>query len=351
MTPGTGDDEVLETGRPHARRRTALVPALAVLLAGAVWLGMHGGPGNHHGAPTSPVTPPASASVGVAPVGAEALGPVEVPAAVIGPDIYTVDHGVLTRYDVRTGAKTGRRIHPRDEADYQVVADPVTHRIWVVSTVDDITVYESDSRTLAPLSVIRWNGQPTSSALLDGRFYLATQTGVLDLPFAAGRPRLVAEAGTAYGVAADPSRHRLLRLYSSGGTWQLAAWVPGSPTSIVAPAPFAKGGFAAVGGQFWAAGFGDGGAVLARLDPATLGVSAYSPLEPQLDPGALIVASDERHLLVQAGNGDAKLWCLDGRTGAVQRSWPSVPGTPLLVSGQVYELTAHGPQRLSPGAC
>jgi hypothetical protein len=264
----------------------------------------------------------------------EPLMPVRWPAASIGTTIYTVFHGSVVKFDVGTGAMSRRLIHARDEADYQVVADPATHRIWVVSTVDDITIYELDSRTLQLLSRVRWNGIPIATAVLDGRFYVSTPSGVLDLPKSAHRP-LLARIHGGDVIAADPARHRLVDL-SFRQMRQLG---------------LGAANLAVVAGSVWVAGGGTAHAVLARLEPSSLRLVAASPLAAHLDPTAVISASDDARLLVRTSSSMSSLWCVDGRTGAILQYWPTALGTPVLAGGTVYQLSESGPSQLPAGGC
>src|SRR5207245_8181543 len=136
---------------------------------------------------------------------------------------------------------------------------------------DDIDVSWFDTTTLARTGEHTDHGILGAAALLDGRLYLTTTSGVVVLSETeevSPRPSGL-RAGEA--MAADPVRHRLVIAHVGSVHPDVVAQQPGRSTPQVrAPAPFERGNLVVSAGRIWAVGFGDRRATIARLDPRTL---------------------------------------------------------------------------------
>jgi hypothetical protein len=351
MEPGAGEEEVLDT-RPGGRRRRFALTAGIVLLAAVVIAGLvaaRGRSGHHHAGPTPNPSPSHTAAPDLAAVEPSA-------GDAIGDTLYVVEAGALATVDVNTGRSfVWHRVGPDDGAtEYRVIADGAHHQVFVVSSGGDSTaVAWFDSGTLVEPGEAAVPGRLGGAALLDGRLYVSTSTGVVAIgqePATAPYGPTAIRGGQA--VTADPSRHRLLVTHLDGVQADVEAHRPDrAGAQAAAPVPFMKGDVVVVDGRIWAVGFAENGAVIARLDSETLRAAARSPLETQLGPGAVVAAVGVHHFLLRDGGGGSGLWCLDA-SGAVRRSWPAVTGTPVLTSSGVYVLAAGRPlQHLNSAGC
>jgi hypothetical protein len=351
VDPATGDEEVLDLGRPGGRRR-GLLGAGAVLAAAGLIAGLLA---THRHGRTSPAAPLPTTAPAHSPAPAlPALAPVA--ADTIGDTVYLVEGGSLATVDVTTGRNhIWHRLGPADgTTDYRVVADGAHHQVFVLSSGGGSTTVDwFDSGTLVQPGRSTVPGRLADAALLDGRLYVSTASSVVAVGGPSPvTPRRLAALRGGQTLAADPSRHRLLIVHLDAPHARIEAQRPdrGTVDADTEP-PYVKGDVVVIDGRIWAAGFGEIHAVLTRLDPGTLRPVQVSPLESRLGPGAVVVAATGHRFLVRDGGGGPGLWCLDA-TGAIRRFWPAVTGTPVFSSSGIYVLAAGQPlQRLNSSGC
>jgi hypothetical protein len=228
--------------------------------------------------------------------------------------------------------------------------------VWVLLTgsASEVVLVDSDAtRSPAQQADFRISAQLAGGALLDGRFYVTTDRGVGSLNDQDGSVSWTPVRG-GWSVTADPTRHRLLLVDLDGDHASVRAQRPSDPRpEAQATLPFSKGWVVVAGDQIWAAGYGDHGAVLDRLDPKTLRVVARSPVAAQLGPGAIVVGAGLQALLVRSGSGGDGLWCVDAHTGGLAATWSSVPGGVALGLDGGYQIasTTGPPQLLTGNIC
>jgi hypothetical protein len=244
----------------------------------------------------------------------------------------------------------------------RLVPDLAAGRLWlVVLGTPGGPVIEYDL-ALQRLRTVRPGPPTTSAAALDGHLYLAAESdgsaGIGDLAPGASVLSRIRAPGVVTSLAADPSRSRLLALSlvdagtSAPGARVLQLW-PGRQLSASAQTlPFGKGGIAVTGdGAVWAGGYGAGGAVLVRVDPASLRTVTRSPVAPDLGPGANLVAAGTHTIWLRSGAGGSALYCLDAHTGAGRQVWSNAPGRVGSVRGVAYLATGAAVVRLPLDSC
>lgn len=357
-TPEPVPEELLDVGPPRRPRRRMLV---AVVVAGTVLLVAGilasvlrgGGHAAHPGAqlthpefvtgPAVVVTPGLSVSVDI---------PSSAPAVEVDGTVVAAAGGRLWWQLLDGTLSSSSDI---DEADgYSLVADPAQHRVWALLNRSRPEIVVASSTGPARQFTFDMPGL-AGAAVLDGQLYVTTDTGVSGVDTAGfGYSTRATPVRGGWGIAADPSRHRLLLMDSTGGQATLRAQRPtDARPEAQAALPIGKGSVVVVGGDIWAAGYGTDGAVLARLDPASLRVVAVSPAADELGPGAEVVGVGRHVLLVRSGGGGDGLWCVDARSGAIDEKWSSVPGAVAAGPDGGYELTGtrDAPKLLTGGRC
>jgi hypothetical protein len=237
----------------------------------------------------------------------------------------------------------------------RLVLDPQADRIWlVVFDTPRGAVVEFDL-ALHRLRTTSSDAAVSSAAALDGHLYLATAGGIADLaPGARAPAALPAIAGDVTELAADRTRSRIVGLALGELGARALEFTPGGGRPFLAPhaLPFGKGELAVTGdGAIWAGGYGPSGAVLVRLDPASLGVAAYSQVATELGPGARLVAAGDGAVWVRSGAGGNALYCLDSRTGGSRQVWSSAPGAVASMGGVAYLATGAAAVRLPVDTC
>jgi hypothetical protein len=347
LDPDTGgDDDVLSVG-PRRRMPRWAVAVGAVLVLGTASAALVA-KGHHSTDPATQLLPESPASSGPRSVDPGLVGPSTVAVAVAGNQFYALAPDSITSFDLGTMQRSASMpLTPvlRADASFQLTYDVAQASIWVIPLGGRAagTLMEFGAADLHPMRGIRLPTTLTSAAVLDGAVYLGTPgRGLLRVP-RGGRSVVTALASdSAIGaIVADPDRRRLL--YLTGG-WpaQVRAW---SPRSGLDPAAgrldFGGANLAVVSGSIWAGGFRAGGAALVRLDPDSLQpVRSAARLAAQLGPGALIVAVGDRDFFVRSGATHGPLWCVDGRTGAVDQLWAGPAG---LVAAEPGEVWVAGP--------
>lgn len=223
-----------------------------------------------------------------------------------------------------------------------------------------------DAKTLAVLGDFSTTAAMFSGVTVGDALYLTTDQGV-KLAHVDTAPNgwmvtvePVALSGSVYGLAADPSRHRLLvgvmsldAAPSSGFTGMHVVAIDTRTRKVVAqskPTAFGKESIAVVGDQVWVAGYGDADKQrVLHLDGKTLKVVGSSPAGKDVGPGGTVWAgSNVVWLRTGASEG---LSCLDPKTGAVLEQWDTVQGPITSVGGSAFGVE-NGLQPLNlAGAC
>lgn len=356
--PGVGSesqDDLLDVGRRRSLPRWAIVVIWAVVAAVAVTVVVTRSTSSHHDANPKP-----GATSESPPIPAGLLGDSEGDLAVDGKVLYELSQGALYRLDITDPASPssdgvatiGGLNRTLDNASFHLVLDSATHHIWVVTyDASSSMVIEFDSVSLVEVGRLLWPGQVHAAAVLDGHLYLAANNAVVDIASVKAQPTTIAALTGQYSdVVADPSRSRLLLVDADGGS-RVWAYTPADGRADRGPvAPFGKGGLRVVGGAIWAGGFGNAGAVLARLDPRTLKPVVFSELSPQLGPGAVTVSAGEHVLWVRSGAGGDGLWCVDATSGDQLQYW-QYNGAVASTGGAGFVLQREGPFALQLSTC
>lgn len=219
------------------------------------------------------------------------------------------------------------------QSSARLLLDPSDGRLWVVEQgVRPARLLEFDAATLRPTRDVTVDVAIQDAAVMYGHLYLASSAGLDDLvPGALAPMRLGAVHGSVSAVAADPARRRVLVLDDSSPV-AVSVMSAGRVTARRIFGKLNQGSIAVVGDDIWVAGSGDYGAVMARLDPATLAPLQTSPVA--LEAKGLAVSSGARDLWVSATG--AGLWCLDARSGTVLVQWHSATAPVTSRTGAAY---------------
>ena len=330
-------EEVLVVGRRRGPRWLwpGAAVAVAVVLAGVV--AGRAVSGHHHARP-APAFTGTTVAKGPPPARQRSVGPPFDVGDDAVLDVVTVrQHMWALRADYRLtgfGIAAGRdhtvrlpQIALTDPyAAVRLVLDATRARLWVVvEGTRSGRAIEYDLWTLARRRDVRlpWIA---SAAALNGHLYATSGTTLVDVA-PTGAPRSIRTLSTSsvFAVAADPARSRVIIL--AGGfpthvwTYRPAAGLRAIPETL----PFGKGSIAVSDNAIWVGGFAQHGAVVDRLDPATLRPMLTSPIAARLGPGAVLLAGGAGQVWAVAGDGRSGLWCVDGRSGKAARFWPLTP--------------------------
>lgn len=347
-------DDVLDLGRRRRLPRWTIMIGWAAVTALVVTVVVARAGSSDHGARPSPAN---SGPVLTEPLG----GPVSADLAIEGRYLFEFSQGALYRTDIGAGgsltadgvlAVTGLDL-TLESATFHLVADASTHRIWMLTYgAAPATVVEFDAQSLTEVGRLLWPSEVHAAAAFGGHLYLAATNAVVDIASAKGAPTTIgALTGQYSSIVADTARSRLLLFGEDHGP-RVSSYTPAGGRSARGPAaPFGKGGLLVVGSSIWAAGYGDTGAVLARLDPGTLRPVAFSELSPQLGPGAIAVAAGAHVLWVRAGGiGDDALWCVSATTGDQLQYW-QYAGAVASTRGAGFVAQRDGPLSLQLSGC
>lgn len=252
------------------------------------------------------------------------------------------------------GSFTADLSHPNSQP--VLLLDPAGAALWVVLEGSAPgRVIEFDAFTLRQRRALTLN-TIDSAAALGGQLYIASGPRLIDIaPGAAPRVVAIPRTSGLVGVAADPTRGRLL-LYDGGDPTHLWTYRPGGTLFATSrPLQFGKGSIAVAAGQIWVGGFGATSAVLLHLraasnSPDDLTPVDTSPLTGGLGPGALIVASGQHVFWVRSGAGGDDLWCVDAATGHAVQHW-NIDGPVASASGASVVAASSGVFALRLGAC
>lgn len=295
-------------------------PLVIVCVVGVVaaLLVTHGG--NHPGATrhsTPPSVPTSTPSYGPPP-------PVALDVAVGPSGAWVLDDDALL---VVAGARTLRRIPLPElagvtpDATARLLLDPAAPLLWIA--VEDgvhARLIEFGTDPLRKLRDVTWAEPLVAAAAYRGHVYVTTDLGAADLAPGAARPVYIPGLSPAVGpIAVDPSRHRIV-LMDQGYPTDVWTYRPGGrPIETTDPLPFGKGSIAVVDGAIWAGGYAQSGAVLERLDPATLRPVARSPQQARFDPGAVVAGAGARVLWVRSEG--PYLWCVNATDGRIAQTF------------------------------
>lgn len=353
--------ELLQLGPRHrlTRSRVALLGVGVLVAAGLIgWRVAGRSSGHPAAAPTSSTRtrpPPGSVADSAKPP-RPIVAPTDAPAVEVDGKVFAIFGGAL--FTVKPGG-TYTMDKANHDGPYQLIGDPARHRVWLITLTPgafDVRWVDSRHPGGVQLGMSDPDRQLLGAALLDGALYVLTTDWIVYRTSVGrgGENSEPTEIRNGQGLVADPQRSRLLITSRWRGYPVVDAQAPSAPKpSATARLPFGTGQVVVVGGQIWAAGSGERGAVLARLDPGTLRVRRYSPLEPRLGPGARVVATGGQVLLVRGSSGGYGLWCVDARSGDVLESWPNAPGALAAGPDGASLLSAAGrpPQQLTGGRC
>ena len=250
------------------------------------------------------------------------------------------------------GAAVAVHLGAAADAEAVLLFDPTHHRLWVVPQSlpghgdrDPGIVSEFDSRTLRQIGRFVLQVPVFSAAVLDGRLYIASSGKLYRLDAASGRSTpVLTTASQALGLAADPTRHRLV-YFGYGSSDQAGSWSPAGRTSAV-PLPMIGGTIVVSDGAIWAGGASHRGGVLVRLDPRTLeaGPNVLTPVKRGSDVS--FAGAGQRSLyLFSAAQSDTRISCLDARSGRLLANATS-SGVPTRPSG--IAPTARSTRSASP---
>jgi hypothetical protein len=150
----------------------------------------------------------------------------------------------------------------------------------------------------------------------------------------------------AYGLAADPARHRVIVGAfngSAGGAQIDAVYTRTGKVSKGAQTTLGKESIAVAGGEIWVGGYGSEGPGrtnrLLHLDANTLQISGSSPLSDMIGPGAVVWPG--QHVVWVSAGGDASVSCLSPETGAVLADYGNARGPVTSVGGSAYALNPN----------
>jgi hypothetical protein len=348
-------DDRLDVGRRRALPRWAIrLIWTGVLVLAVVVVVVRAGSARHDAGPKP--GPTSGGPVFRQPLG----GPVSDDLAIDGSVLLRLSHGALYRMVIGPGSAltpdgvttVGDLNLTLPGTTFHLVADNSTHHIWVVSYgASSSTVVEFDARTMHELGRLLWPSEVHAAAALDGHLYLAAVNAVVDIASVTKPPVSInALPGQYSAIAADPTRARLVLCGTDHGSY-LQTYRPATgAVSKAVSQPFTKIGLEVVSGSIWAGGYGQHGAALARLDPSTLGLAAFSSLSPQLDPGDVLVAAGAHVLWVRAASDDDALWCVDALSGNELQYW-QYAGAVASRQGVAFVAQRDGPLALQLTGC
>jgi hypothetical protein len=361
-----GPDEVLDTGprRPVPRWVITLIVGLLLIGFGGVQLYR----GHHTNRSATPSTGPSSGIV-ESPAPEPTVTP--SPATASLSEVYAV---IPDNTDSRLYALAGQHLYAlrtnsseqaespvlrtggADDTNDELVLDAVHDIVWVVpqypagngSTARG-ALEGFDGRTMKLVHRIPLVGPVGDAAVLDGRLYLLGGRRLLQVRPQNGSFRNLAPTdAAAFGLTADPVRHRLL-VVESAQTPVVHAFAHGRLGPAVT-LPYTRGQVVVVGSTIWAGGSTAGTAVLTRLDPRTLRSDANLARRADFDRDASLDSSGVHSLFVINGNGD-QITCLDGVTARVLHRFPPADGTFVSVSGIGFDASAAALHRVPMGRC
>jgi hypothetical protein len=350
------DDDLVEMGGRQAPRWAVVLGAVAVAAAFVTLAAIK--------SPPAPVVVPTDAAQTAAAVPFRYPGsplvlggrPDAVDLVIAGDRLYVLRPAAVSVVRLPGGRVvgsaplTGGDAVP-DGAAARLLADWDAARLWVVVPGGaSSTIEEFDAVALRPTGRLVLPRAVSDAVAWGGHLYLATPAGLVDVGPAATRPHLVpGVSGPVLAVSADPRRHRLLVL-AGGGRASIAAVLPdrrGGPVVERDAGELTDGRIVVVDQEIWLSGNSPAGAVLTRLEPATLAPIQSSEVRRY---GSVEVAAGERVIWVSTGDGG--LWCVQPGTGAVVARWPSASAPVASRYGDAYVIDRGVVRRLAlPPEC
>lgn len=219
------------------------------------------------------------------------------------------------------------------QSSARLLLDAAAGRLWVIEQgVRPARVLEFDAATLRPRRHMTVGLAVHDAAAMNGYLYLASSAGLAELaPGALATAWLPTVHGSVSAVEADPARRRIVVLDDSSPV-AVSVMSAGEVTARRIFGRLNSGSIAIIGDEIWIGGSGDYGAILARLDPATLAPLQTSPVA--LEAGGVAVSAGGRDVWVStSGPG---LWCLDARNGDILARWPTASGPVTSRAGAAY---------------
>jgi outer membrane protein assembly factor BamB len=363
-----GSVEVLDTG-PRRRPPRWLVPlgvAVVAVAAALVLLNQDSSPPSKPAASPSPsASVPLPLNLALADGLGEPLdgtvGAAALDVAVAGQSTWVLQPqrivGIIAPTGrIMFGSVPGRPLDDEfNDASARLVLDVPAGRLWVVVEGDARgRAVEYNNTTLARIREVDSLGLIQSAAALDGHLYVTSGNRLLDI--APGRaPVTLARVSNSLGsIVVDPARGRLL-MADFGMPTRVWAIYPGAARGrqVASPVrvPMTKASLAVSSGAIWAAGYDTGSGALMRLDPRTLRPIRRSPLDPDLQPGAVAVGSGVAVIWVRPGSNDAReLDCVDAAGGELLQSW-QVQGPVASVGATALVATQAGAVPLDLAGC
>lgn len=313
VRPPDLDDEVMTSG--GLPRWAAVVAALvAVALAATlVQRSLSGGKHTAVSRPTAtatrPATPPATVAFDLAatPQGTWLL------------QTHTLAQVSGTRV-TRSVALRGLVVPARSVP--MLAVDSAANRVWVVLTnAAPARMIEFDATTLHRVRDVTWARLVQDAAAVGDYLYLSTGFGVAGLAPGAAHPHFVGGLAGATGpMVVDAARNRIIAMDLGYPTDIWSAQPGRRPFEAAMPVSLRRGTVAVVGNSIWVAGYGDHGALLLRLNPATLEPAQNAPAL-RFGSGAVLVGTGSKVLWLRSGDGGNELACVNATTGRVEQTW------------------------------
>ena len=224
--------------------------------------------------------------------------------------------------------------------------------VWWESTGH---LFALDPNTLQPQGSYTTGAQVFNAVAVDGELYLTTDRGLLRASDAQAKNGALAATavsgidGATYGLAADPTRHRVLVGVTpigspppNGFVGARVVAVDSRSGKVVAQSPqtsVGKESIAVVGDQVWVGGYGDTDKPrIEHLDATTLQVIGTSPVGDGVGPGAILWPGSQ--VLWVRDGGDEGLSCVDPKTGAILEQWLALQGPVVSTPGHAYGIQA-----------
>jgi hypothetical protein len=349
------DDDVIELGRERPPR-WAVVLGCAAVAAGFVTLAAT----KSHTRPSEPAPRPEAVTTATHapfrfPGAPLQLGgqPNALQAVIFGNRLYVLRPTEVLVVGVPGGRVLARAALPWPNvilggAAAQLLLDPDVARLWVVGTgSSESPVLELDAATLRQRRALVEPTVVFGAAALDGHLYLATPYGLADLvPGALHTQTLSAISPAIASVTVDPTRNRLLALTAPAPASVLAVR-DGKVIAARRIGSLVNGNVVVSNRQIWLSGTGRYGALLIRLDPATLAPVRADAVQ---HVGVATLSGGARVLWVSAASDG--LWCVDPVTGDTLARWPSATAPVTSRVGDAYVIERGTVRRLAlPAGC
>ncbi|MEP7019373.1 MAG: hypothetical protein ABI808_01885 [Pseudonocardiales bacterium] len=227
----------------------------------------------------------------------------------------------------------------------RLLLDPDADRLWVLAMgARPAELLEISASRMLPIRRLSLPLGVHDAAAMDGHVYLATSTGLADLPpGAAHAVTLRGGGGSVSAVAADPVRHRVLALDISPPYADIMVSAGGKVSRRSLGGNLIKASITVAGDAIWVGGYGGDPrsgyhAIVAALDPITLTPVATSAVALKVE--RVIVSRGTHDIWI--GTDGPGLWCIDPYSGDVLQHWPyaTAPVTSQVGRGPVQSRAA-----------